>query len=61
MLKCDFCGVESDSVKRVAVAADYDRLSVKHETRYACTECSLKKDSERKERQEKEKTEEKAG
>ena len=51
MLKCDFCGVESDSVKRVAVAADYDRLSVKHETRYACTECSIKKDKERQEKE----------
>ncbi len=58
MLKCDFCGVESDSVKRVAVAADYDRLSVKHDTKYACTECSLKKDVERKEQ---EKAKEKAG
>ncbi len=47
MLKCDFCGVESDSVKRVAIAADYDRLSVKHDTQYACTECSIKKDAER--------------
>ena len=61
MLKCDFCGVESGEVKRVALDLDYDRLSVKHETRYACTGCSIEKDSERKERQEKEKTEEKAG
>ena len=58
MLKCDFCGVESDSVKRVAVAADYDRLSVKHETRYACVECSIKKDAER---QAEEKAKKKAG
>ncbi len=47
MLKCDFCGVESDEVKRVALDLDYDRLSVKHELKYACPPCSLKKDEER--------------
>ncbi len=47
MLKCDFCGVESDEVKRVALDLDYDRLSVKHEKKYACPACSIKKDEER--------------
>lgn len=47
MLKCDFCGKESDSVTRVALDQDYDRLTVKHEKRYACLECSLKKEQER--------------
>ncbi len=47
MLKCDFCGVESDEVKRVVLDLDYDRLSVKHEKMYACPPCSLKKDEER--------------
>lgn len=49
MLKCDFCGRETDSVVRVALDKDYDRLSVRHEKRYACPECSLKKEQERQE------------
>ncbi|MBI5810388.1 MAG: hypothetical protein HZB21_04275 [Deltaproteobacteria bacterium] len=51
MLKCDFCGVESDKVMRIAVDKDYDRLTVRHEVRYACPECSAKKERERKERE----------
>ncbi len=51
MLKCDFCGVQSGEVKRVALALDYDRLSVKHEKKYACPPCSIKKDEERAERE----------
>lgn len=47
MLKCDFCGKESDNVARVALDQDYDRLTVRHEKRYACPECSLKKEHER--------------
>ncbi len=47
MLKCDFCGRETDSVIRVALDKDYDRLSVRHEKRYACPECSEKKEKER--------------
>lgn len=50
MLRCDFCGVESDVVKRVALDKDYDRLTVRHEKRYACPDCSLKKDKEREQR-----------
>lgn len=46
-MKCDFCGVESDTVKRVAVDRDYDRLTVRHEKRYACPACSEKKEKER--------------
>ncbi|OGQ03480.1 MAG: hypothetical protein A2W38_05705 [Deltaproteobacteria bacterium RBG_19FT_COMBO_58_16] len=47
MLNCDFCGRETDSVIRVALDKDYDRLSVRHEKRYACPECSEKKEKER--------------
>ncbi len=47
MLKCDFCGAETDSVVRVALDKDYDRLSVRHEKRYACKDCSEKKEKER--------------
>ena len=50
MIRCDFCGVEFDSVRRVAIDSDYDRLSVRHEKRYACEECSAKKERERAER-----------
>ncbi len=49
MLKCDFCGRESDSVVRVAIDDDYDRLTVKHSKMYACPECSRKKEEERRE------------
>lgn len=47
MLKCDFCGCETDFVVRVALDKDYDRLSVKHLKRYACLPCSEKKEKER--------------
>lgn len=49
-LKCDFCGAETESVVRVALDRDYDRLSVKHQKRYACLSCSEKKEKERKKR-----------
>lgn len=49
MLKCDFCGLESDSVVRVALDEGYDRLSVRHQKMYACPECSKKKEAKRKE------------
>lgn len=47
MLRCDFCGAETDSVARVAIDKDYDRLTVRHEKRYACRQCSEKKEKER--------------
>lgn len=48
MLKCDFCGTESDIVSRVALDEDYDRLTEKHVKKYACAQCSAKKEIERK-------------
>jgi hypothetical protein len=48
MLKCDFCGTESDSVQRVALDSDYDRLTEKHVQKFACPKCSAKKEAERK-------------
>ena len=48
MLKCSFCGKETDTVVRVALAKDYDRLTVKHDVKYACPECSKKKEEEKK-------------
>src|SRR3989304_5640104 len=46
MLKCDFCGKESDNVTRVAIDKDYDRLTVRHEKRYACPDSSEQKEKE---------------
>ena len=50
MLRGDFCGREVEVVARVALDRDYDRLTVRHEKRYACPECSVKKERERQER-----------
>ncbi len=47
MLKCDFCGVETDTVSRVALDVNYDRLTVRHVKMYACAGCALKKEKER--------------
>lgn len=48
MLKCSFCGKESETVIRIALDRDYDRLTVKHDVKYACPACSKKKESEKK-------------
>jgi ribosomal protein L37AE/L43A len=52
MLRCSFCGRESDKVIRVAIDIEYDRLTVRHEKKYACPECSRKKEAERKKKKE---------
>jgi predicted RNA-binding Zn-ribbon protein involved in translation (DUF1610 family) len=46
-LKCDFCGREVPQVRRIALDEGYDRLSRRHTVRYACPECSRRKDRER--------------
>ncbi len=46
-LRCDFCGKASEAVRRVALDEGYDRLQHPHQERYACPECSEKKDRER--------------
>ena len=48
MLKCNFCGKESETVIRIALDRDYDRLTVKHDVKYACPACSKKKEGEKK-------------
>ena len=48
MLKCDFCGRACESVLRVALDGDYDRLSVLHNKMYACEQCSKEKEEKRK-------------
>lgn len=45
--RCDFCGLEVASVKRVALDGDYERLRTPHNPRYACPECSERKERER--------------
>lgn len=44
---CDFCGKRVQRVRRVAVDRGYERLVPPHTERYACPECSEKKERER--------------
>jgi hypothetical protein len=47
MLKCSFCSKESETVIRIALDKDYDRLTLKHDVKYACPACSKKKEKEK--------------
>lgn len=46
-LRCDFCGQEVASVRRIALDSGYDRLQKPHREQYACEPCSVKKERER--------------
>ena len=46
LLECDFCGIYTDEIKRVVLDVEYDRVLAK--VLYACTDCSYKKELERK-------------
>lgn len=46
-LRCDFCGEPSQSVRRVALDRDYERLQTRHKPLYACPSCSERKEQER--------------
>jgi hypothetical protein len=46
-LRCDFCGRETATVRRIALDRGYDRLRPPHIARYACPACSVKKERER--------------
>ena len=46
-VRCDFCGEEAASVRRVALDREYDRLRTPHEILYACQDCSEKKERKR--------------
>lgn len=46
-LRCDFCGAESERVRRVALDQGYDRLGQRHVVRYACDDCSKRKEEAR--------------
>ena len=44
---CDFCGEVVDSVRRVALDGDYERLRTRHQPRYSCGDCFDKKEKQR--------------
>lgn len=46
-LRCDICGAEAPSVRRVALDGQYDRLRKPHQVLYACPSCSEKKERQR--------------
>ena len=46
-LRCDFCGATVPRVRRIALDGDYDRLQTPHAARYACPDCSQRKELER--------------
>lgn len=46
-LRCDFCGEQVGSVRRVALDQDYDRLQTPHRELYACPACSERKERSR--------------
>jgi hypothetical protein len=46
-LRCDFCGESAQSVRRVALDHDYDRLQTPHREQYACPKCSERKERAR--------------
>jgi hypothetical protein len=47
ILRCDFCGEASVSVRRVAIDRGYERLQTPHKELYACESCSVKKERAR--------------
>jgi hypothetical protein len=47
--RCDFCGATVPRVRRVALDRGYDRLQTPHQVRYACPECSERKERSRRE------------
>jgi len=46
-LRCDFCGAPAESVRRVALDGNYERLRTRHVPQYACPTCSERKERER--------------
>jgi hypothetical protein len=44
---CDFCGEVVDTVRRVALDGDYERLRTRHQAQYSCEDCFEKKERER--------------
>lgn len=46
-LRCDFCGSETDNVRRIALDRSYERLRTPHREQYACPACSERKERRR--------------
>ena len=46
-IRCDFCGQPANTVRRVALDRDYERLRTPHKVRYACPDCSERKERQR--------------
>lgn len=46
-VRCDFCGRAVDTVRRVALDGEYERLRTPHVERYACQDCFEEKDKAR--------------
>ena len=45
--RCDLCGKEVASVRRVALDREYDRLQLAHKELYACEPCFESKEQKR--------------
>jgi hypothetical protein len=45
--RCDLCGNEAISVRRVALDREYDRLQLAHKELYACEPCFEAKEQRR--------------
>lgn len=45
--RCDLCGKEVPSVRRVALDREYDRLQLAHKELYACEPCFESKEQKR--------------
>ncbi|MBK7948584.1 MAG: hypothetical protein IPK00_07520 [Deltaproteobacteria bacterium] len=45
--RCDLCGKEVASVRRVALDREYDRLQLAHKELYACEPCFEAKERKR--------------
>jgi hypothetical protein len=45
--KCDFCGDRVQTVRRVALDHEYDRLQKAHKELYSCSECFENKEKQR--------------
>lgn len=45
--RCDFCGDLVQSVRRVALDVEYDRLQKAHKEQYSCADCFESKEQER--------------
>jgi hypothetical protein len=45
--RCDFCGDLVNSVRRVALDREYDRLQKAHQEQYSCSDCFEAKEQRR--------------